>query len=229
VTKSTNEDKMTKTGAALIALAIYFNIPFAQLAARFAYPDILRQPAEVILAEFQAGGVGLIATWYAFALAALLMIPVGLAHAFARGRMALMPELATSAAMLGALAGLLQAMGLLRWVLVVPGLAASGDVQGFELIHAFGGLALGEHLGMVLTAGHVFLVAVMQHKESRRLLALLGHGVGVLIALGAFEGPALAFGLPAGILALCAVVGYLGLSAWMILSGLSLGPGKLQS
>lgn len=214
---------MTKTGAALIALAIYFNIPFALLAANFDYPDILRQPADVILTKFQAGGVGLIATWYAFAVAALLLVPVGLSHAFAKGRMARTPELATSAAVLGVLAGLLQAMGLLRWVLVVPDIAASGDVQGFALIHAYGGLALGEHLGMLLTAGHVGILATMQRKEQHLYLAISGHAVCGLIALGALEGPALALGLSGWVLAQCAVAGYLGLSLWMIVSGLNLG------
>ncbi len=33
------------TGVSAITLAIVFNIPYALLAARFNYPDILRQPA----------------------------------------------------------------------------------------------------------------------------------------------------------------------------------------
>ena len=211
---------MNRTGVSLIALAIFFNLPFSRLAATFDYPDILRQPTEVILAAFTAGGSELIATWYAFALAAMLMVPVGMAHAFARGRMAAMPELAVSAAMIGALAGLLQAMGLLRWVLVVPGLAASGDTQGFALIHAYAGLGLGEHLGMLLTAGHVALVGVMQRREGMRWAAGLALATTVMIGLGAMEGPVLVLGGNGQILALSAVAGYLALSMWMVWSGL---------
>ena len=225
---------MNRTGTALIALAIFFNLPFSRLAATFDYPDILRQPGPVILEAFQAGGVDLIATWYAFALAAMLMVPVALAHAFAKGRMTAMPELAVSATILGVLAGVLQAMGLLRWVLVVPGLAATGDVEGFALIHAYAGLGLGEHLGMLLTAGHVALVGAMQRREgthpiSRLGVSKLGFGTAALIGVGALEGPALALGLPGQVMALSAVAGYMALSLWMILSGsallsLRLGP-----
>lgn len=213
---------MNRTGSALIALAIFFNLPFSRLAATFQYPDILRQPTEVILAAFTAGGRDLIATWYAFALAAMLLVPVGIAHAFAKGRMAKMPELAVSAALIGALAGLLQAMGLLRWVLVVPGLAASGDVQGFAMIHAYAGLGLGEHLGMMLTAGHVALMGGMQRREGMRWAAGLALATATLIGLGAMEGPVLALGGNAQVLALSAVAGYLALSLWMIWSGLAL-------
>ncbi len=213
---------MNRTGTALIALAIFFNLPYSRLAATFQYPDILRQPTEVILAAFTAGGSDLIATWYAFALAAMLMVPVGIAHAFAKGRMAKTPELAVSAAMIGALAGLLQAMGLLRWVLVVPGLAASGDVQGFALIHAYAGLGLGEHLGMMLTAGHVALIGAMQRREAMRWAAGLALATTALIGLGAMEGPVLALGGNGQIMALSAVAGYMALSLWMIWSGLSL-------
>ena len=43
-------------GGSLIALAVGFNLPFALLAARFDYPDILRRPVAEILTAFQAGG-----------------------------------------------------------------------------------------------------------------------------------------------------------------------------
>jgi hypothetical protein len=213
---------MKPTGLSLIALAILFNLPFARLAATFNYPDILRQPTETILAAFTAGGPALIATWYAFALSALLMIPVALAHAFTRNRLTTAPELAISAALIGTLAGLLQAMGLLRWVLVVPGLAATGDTQGFALIHAYAGMGLGEHLGMLLTAFHVALIAQIQQREGTRLLAATGAITTLLIALGGMEGPALALGLNGTAFGLAAIAGYLCLSLWLVLSGLSL-------
>lgn len=79
--------------------------------------------------------------------------------------MAAMPALAVSAGILGALAGLTQGMGLPRWVMVVPGLAQSGDVQGFVLLHAYAGVAVGGHLGMLLTAAHVTVISLMQGRE----------------------------------------------------------------
>ena len=210
------------TGAGLIALAVFFNLPFARLAATFNSPDILRQPTTTILAAFTAGGPALIATWYAFALAALLFIPAGLAHAFASNRLTTAPALAISAALIGTLAGLLQAMGLLRWTLVVPSLAASGDTEGFALIHAYAGLALGEHLGQLLTAFHVALIAVLQLRERARVTPLIGIASAALLTLGAMEGPALALGLNGTPYALAAIAGYLALTLWMILSGVGL-------
>ncbi len=213
---------MKPTGLSLIALAVFFNLPFARLAATFDYPDILRQPTEVILTAFTAGGPALIATWYAFALAALLFIPVALAHAFAKNRLTTAPALAISAGLIGSLSGLLQAMGLLRWVVVVPALAASGDANGFALIHAYAGMALGEHLGQVLMAGHIGLIAAMQGREAARLTAATGALSAALIGFGAFEGPALALGLNGEVFGLSAIAGFLVLTVWMIASGFAL-------
>jgi hypothetical protein len=213
---------MKPTGLSLIALAIYFNLPFARLAATFQYPDILRQPTEAILTAFTAGGPALIATWYAFALAALLFIPVALAHAFARGRLTTAPALAIAAGLVGSLSGLLQAMGLLRWVVVVPALAASGDTNGFALIHAYAGMALGEHLGQLLMAGHIGLIAAMQRREGAPLTAATGALTAALIGFGAFEGPALAMGANGEVFGLSAIAGFLVLTVWMIASGVAL-------
>src|SRR3954468_15271505 len=64
------------TGVGLIVLGVGLNIPFALLGATFNYPNILREPTADILTRFQAGGAGLIATWYAFMEAALLFVPI---------------------------------------------------------------------------------------------------------------------------------------------------------
>lgn len=211
------------TGAALIGLALAFNLPFARLAQIFDYPAILRRPAAEILAAFASGGPSLILTWYAFALAALLFLPVGMAHAMGAGRIGRFPALAVAAAVAGALAGLVQAMGLLRWVMVVPGLVgAEGAETSFAMIHAFAGVALGEHLGQLLTALHVGLIAAMQLKEGRRITAALGSVTTAVLTLGAYEGVALAIGADGAALGLAAVTGYLALTLWLILSGLGL-------
>ncbi|WP_309665674.1 DUF4386 family protein [Tabrizicola sp.] len=213
-------------GIAMIALAVGFNLPFARLAAVFDYPDILRRPAEEVLAAFVAGGPSLILTWHAFALAALLFLPVGMAHALGLGRVAAQPVLAIIAAVAAALAGLTQAMGLLRWVMVVPGLAATNDVAGFSLIHAYAGVALGEHLGQLLTALYVGLVAVMQWREGRRVLVAIGGLATGAITIGAFEGVALAIGRDGAVFGLIAVAGYLLLTVWMIGSGVTMFSGR---
>jgi hypothetical protein len=211
------------TGGALIALAVFFNLPYAWLAVTFNYPAILREPAETIFAAFTAGGTQLILAWYAFALAAMLFMPFALAHAFAGNRLKSFPALAISAALIGALAGLLQAMGLLRWVMVIPELARTADpATSFALIHAYAGVALGEHLGMLLTAFHVALMATIQFCEDRRTLAILGGVTTAAITLGAFEGLALALQADGTLLSLGSVAGYLLLTAWLIASGIGL-------
>lgn len=208
--------------AALAALAIGFNLPFQRLATTFDYPGILREDPATILDRFAAGGPSLILTWYAFALAALMFLPVGMAHALGGGRMQRTPALAVAAAVTAALAGVMQGMGLLRWVMVVPGLAASGDVEGFVLIHAFGGVAVGEHLGQSLTAAHVGLIALIQWRERRTLTASLGVLTVALILTGSLEGVALAIGAPGETFGLMAVAGYLALTLWMLASALGL-------
>jgi Domain of unknown function (DUF4386) len=219
---------VNRTALALIALAIGFNLPYLRLAQIFDYPAILRAPSQTILLAFADGGAGLIVTWYAFALAALAFVPVGMAHALGSGRVQRRPDLAVAAALAAALAGLLQAMGLLRWVLVVPGLAERGDVEGFALIHAYAGVALGEHLGQLMTALHVTLMAALQSGEARRKTALLGGLTAGAITIGAMEGIALSLGADGTPFGLTAVAGYILLTVWMIASGISLLPHGLR-
>ena len=70
-----NENQFRKlTGILLIVGSILVNIPYALLIMNFNYPDILREPAAAVLAQFQAGGASLIFTWLAFAWVGLPLI-----------------------------------------------------------------------------------------------------------------------------------------------------------
>ncbi len=106
------------TGLVLIALPIAFNVLFFLLGRAFDYPNILRKPTDHILTQFTSGGRRLIALWYAFAMTALLAIPMALLL----GAVFDMdyPQLAAVSVIIGVLSGLTQAMGLLRWPLLVP-------------------------------------------------------------------------------------------------------------
>ena len=64
------------TGVLLILTPIVFNLLFTLLSVTFEYPDILREPAGYILERFDAGGAGLVATWYGFMLTAVLLVPL---------------------------------------------------------------------------------------------------------------------------------------------------------
>lgn len=203
-------------GLATIGEALLFNLAFARLAARFDYPDILRQPAAEVLARFAEGGAGLILDWYGLAASALLMVPVALGLAL-RG----IGPRQVAAAILGSLAGLAQAIGLLRWVFAVPVLAAlpEADAAGFALLNQWGGVAIGEHIGALATAG--FLIA-MAPLAGGRIAAALARVAAALMILGAGEGLMLALGRDGAGFGLAGMLGFLGFSGWLVLVGVGL-------
>ena len=72
-----NEASLRKlTGVILILTPVAFNVFFTLLTVTFEYPDILREPTDHILRQFDAGGSGLVAIWYGFMLTAVLFVPV---------------------------------------------------------------------------------------------------------------------------------------------------------
>jgi hypothetical protein len=64
------------TGVILILTPVSFNVFFTLSTVTFEYPDILREPTDRILRQFDAGGGGLVAIWYGFMLTAVLFVPV---------------------------------------------------------------------------------------------------------------------------------------------------------
>ena len=111
---------LTIAGLLLIAVPLAFNAAIATLAARFDYPDILRQPAADVLAKFRAGGT-LWSTWWAFALTAVFMVP--LVVLLSRAIDDADPTLLAVATTVGVLAALVQFLGLVRWPCLIPYLA----------------------------------------------------------------------------------------------------------
>ncbi len=145
------------TGIFFIVGAILVNIPYSLLITNFDYPDILRMPTAEILTRFQAGGSSLIYTWLAFAWVGLPMLfGVIMFKRVLQKENSLFLETATT---LGVLGFVVQVIGLLRWVFVVPALArlftdpaADSATRAavsavFVAVHQYGGVVLGEHLG----------------------------------------------------------------------------------
>lgn len=212
------------TGIAAITLAVYFNIPYALLASVFEYPAVLRFPPSEVLARFARGGPVLVLIWYGFVLAALAMIPVSIALSLTRQRVAQRPALAIGAAISGVMGGVLQAVGLARWVFVVPLLAgAQGAADASEhslvMLNAYGGVAIGEHLGQILTAAFVVQLALLQRQEGHRRIAATGIVTALLLLVGTGEGLALALGQPGEQFSYATIAGFLGLTAWLMLTG----------
>lgn len=216
-------------GWATVGLAVFFNAPYAMLAVMFDYPGILREPAGEILDRFHRGGPEIIAVWYAFVLAGIALIPLSIGLAVTARRLRFRPALAITAAVAGALAGLTQAMGLMRWVFVVPELArsAAGDdplareaaIGAFSLIHAYGGVAIGEHLGQLLTALFAGALAWMQRSEGLRFTSWVGLITAILLAVGIGEGLMIALGRSGDLFSLATIAGFLGLTLWLVGTG----------
>lgn len=226
------------TGAAAIAFAIVFNIPYTILSMIYDYPDILRRPAGEALDKFAGGGAVLIFTWHGFALAALALVPMAIALSLTPDRVARKPGLAIGAAIAGSLAGLAQAIGLWRWVFVVPGLARThadaatspesrtASERAFDLLNQFGGVAIGEHIGQLLTALFVVMLAALQWTEHKRITAGIGFVAALTIAIGTGEGLSIALGQSGEMFSLATIVGFLGLTVWLIATGIGLTRAK---
>lgn len=219
-------------GIAAIAMAIGFNLPYANLVAIFDYPDILRRPAAEALTRFAEGGPALILTWHAFAWAALLLVPLSVGLALTPANRTTSDRLALFAAMSGALSGVAQAIGLWRWVFVIPGLAqrhATGDATAkaaaegvFDILNTWGGVAIGEHLGQWLLVFFVFALSALQRRQGKHLTGGLGFATAVTVGMGTTEGLAIALGNEGDLFSLFTIAGFLGLSLWLILIGLHL-------
>jgi hypothetical protein len=213
------------TGLALIAVPILFNLAFFGLARAFEYPDILRKPVDHILKRFIEGGGRLVGLWYLFAFTALLASPLALLTAalFAP----IDPVLANASGVVGVIAGLVQALGLLRWVFVVPTLAQRYHESGaseatraaaavtFEAFHQYAGVAVGEHLGYLFTAGWTVLLSLLMFQTTTfgALMGVAGILSAVGIVIGVFE--------HTGWKAAAAInaISYIVWSLWLIVAG----------
>jgi len=188
-------------GIALIAVPLIFTAGFTGLQMTFEYPDILRHPAGEVLTRFAAAGADLHLYWYAMMAAALLMIGAVIAFGLQFWKQDnLLAALSIGA---GVLAGLVQALGLLRWVMLVPSLAAMYVAPGatemeqsmaialFDAANHYLGMGVGEHLGYCFTAIWTALASALMVKTNRVIAA-----AGIVIALGVISGMLEPFGVP---------------------------------
>jgi hypothetical protein len=187
----------TVAGLLLIAVPIVFNSAFALLTARFDYPDILREPTADVLAKFRAGGTPLVLLWWAFALTALLMVPLVVLLSSAIND----ADPTLVATTIGVLAAVVQLLGLIRWPLLVPYLArtaADPDASParreavdivFQSFNRYLGVAVGEHLGYLLTGGWTTLagIALTQTAAVPSWIGVLGIAIGPILMLCSLE------------------------------------------
>jgi hypothetical protein len=201
----------TLTPSLLIGAAVLVNVAFAGLGAVFDYPAVLSHPPADALAAFRADQVTVSAWFLALALGAALMAPI----AVRIGRSAAGPVMRWAVGV-GIAAAVVQVVGLLRWPLLVPGWAASGDVESFRTANWILGSLVGETCGYLLTAAWTVLVLVALRGRFGRWFDVLGAASAVLV----FVGVLVPLGLP--LVDTANFVGYILWSAWLVIFGVVL-------
>jgi hypothetical protein len=186
-------------GLLLVVLPVAYNLLFTLLARSFDYPDVLRRPTVEVLERFAAGGSRLVLTWWGFAMSAVLLAPavVLLSATLADAN----PAVLSLATALGLLAALVQFLGLVRWPFAVPHLArlatdpaatpATRDAVEvvFQTLNRYLGVAVGEHLGYLLTGLWTALagVALVQSDLLHPLFGIAVLVVAPLFVVGSLE------------------------------------------
>jgi hypothetical protein len=181
--KNTDFNTEKIIGILLITGALALFVPYTLLTITFDYPNILREDTGVILTRFKAGGNALIWTWFAFALVGLPLLGAYVLMGQKLENKSWFVRLAT---IIGILGLVVQMIGLLRWTFVVPVLAtnfANGNEMtkeaskvAFQVIHQYGGVILGEHLGQLFTIGWTVMMSMVFHKLRLFPTWLIGMG-----------------------------------------------------
>jgi hypothetical protein len=225
---------LTIAGLLLIAVPLAFNAAFTLLAARFDYPDILRQPTADVLSKFHAGGTPLVLTWWAFTLTAVLLAP--LVVLLSRATDDADPTLLAVATTVGVLAALVQFLGLVRWPFLVPYLArtnADPDASParrevveivFQSFNRYLGVAVGEHLGYAFTGiWSIFAgVALLDSTVIADWLGVIGVALGPLFLLCSLEFVGRADDSGWKLAERLTPITYIGWSIWLIAVGIAL-------
>jgi len=192
------------TGILFLVGALSFGAAATVLSSTFNWPDILREPADVVLPEYVDGGATLVWIWFATAWTyAIIAVPILLLPAALNRR----DDVALRAATyVGATSVVLSLVGFLRWVFVVPPLARSYVADdattkaaveaAWTAQHQFGGALLGEHLGQLLAIGWsvTLSVIILRTGVLPRWLGITGLVVSVLYLLN--QGDILATAVP---------------------------------
>ena len=210
----------------VLAQVVIFMIPLVVLGSAIGWPASLRLPAGEALPLIAANATAVQAGYWGYLLTAVAMVPLALAlHRRFAGRGAGGLANDTMAA-LGVAAAVLKTLGIVRWLIAMPGLAmlhAGTQDQtrraAVETVYiALNGYAgsVGELLGVQLFSGLWFaLVGALLRRTGQRAVGLGGIVVGA-----GFAANALRSALPT-LEALSAVMPPIGL-AWLVWLAVSL-------
>ncbi len=205
--------------AIFIGATVAANAAFIGLGTSFDYPDVLQKPTDEILRMFLDTKASTMAWFAILALGAALLGPAAVLLARQYDGAA-----ARWSARLGVAAAVVQVIGLSRWFLLVPGIAARASDSGataaeradalaaFEAAHRILGGFVGETLGYAFTAAWTITVLIVVGPTLGRMwFTLLGYASAALIALGIF----IPLGLPGADMA--NFIGYVVWSVWVVI------------
>jgi hypothetical protein len=222
------------TGALLLGSAVLAAVGSVVLGAAFGWPDVLEEPGTVALPLF-AAAEGQIRFGFVLQLASsLLLVPaaIGVQRALTRGG-----DVARTLTLFGIAGALFQILGWVRWPIVVPGLSErfadpaateserAATAAAYDVLNAYAGAALGEHLGWLFQAPWAIAVPVfaLAAHGVPRWFALTGLGSAVVWAMLIVPEPYLAV-LESERVALVAFIAYVVWFVWLAaLGGLLVG------
>ena len=225
-------DRLRRVTGGLFAVgAVTFGVAATVLSSTFNWPDILREPATVVLPEYADGGTSLVWTWFAVAWTyGILLVPILLLPSVLGRRDDAVLRAATFA---GAVSVVLSMAGFLRWVFVVPPLARdylAGDettraavAAAWTAQHQYGGALLGEHLGELLVIAWSLTLSVVLLR-TRLLPAWLGW-TGLVMSVLYFlnQGDIMSTAIPDfPVLDLAGAIGSTGWGLWVAALGVTL-------
>jgi hypothetical protein len=176
-----------RVGVALALAASSAIAGFTALGSIFAYPQILHEPVDDVLALFR-DHQGPVMLWFGvLALGAALLAPAGVWL----GRL-IGGRVGRALAVAGVAAAVVQVVGLQRWITIVPALARDaldparhdGAVNRFAFWHTLLGQVIGETVGYALTGAFTALVVIGLADRLPRSLAVAGWASAALIVTG---------------------------------------------
>lgn len=182
------------TGSLLIMSAVLAAVGAIVLGSAFDWPAVLDEPGQVALPAFTAEESTIRIGFYAELLSSLLLVPAafGLQQALSRGSQAM--RVLTTFGVAGAL---FQILGWVRWPVAVPGLAErladpgadeaqrTATAAAYDVLNAYAGGAVGEHLGWLFQAPWAIAVGVLalRTRSLPRWLAAVGLGSAITWAV----------------------------------------------
>lgn len=225
-------DRTREYGSAFATTLVHAGLlsaGFLILAGEFAFPGILRASSQERLALFSAHQGLIVPAYYMMALSGVTQILLAILfhQSFARpGSTLLLTALAA-----GVLAGAFQAMGFLRWPIVVPFLAErmagatsneARDVVGLleGVLNRYAGMTIGEHLGFLAQGTWTTLIgiAMLRGPLFAWTYGVVGIVLGVSLFTGAFEQLGGSFA-QLGMISAPISAAWLG---WLVMCGISL-------